>query len=68
MSEWISVKSIKDVPNGDWLVKTDGFRLGLNMHTASVAENVAFVGGLFSYDQPNVTAYQPLPSPPQECK
>jgi len=61
MSEWIKVESIKEVPEGQWLVKVDGTTLGLNMHTASIHKNLSMVGGLFHFDQPNVIAYMPLP-------
>lgn len=70
MSKWISVKDAEEIPLGAWLGYLEVKTLGTRFHVVRVRKinngNLTLVGGNFSFDMPRVTAYQPLPKPPEK--
>ena len=62
MSKWIKVESAKDLPLGNWLVKTDEKRgKEVNIQVAEIRPNMRLVGQYFHFDMPNVNEYYSTP-------
>lgn len=64
MNEWIDAKDRP--PEGKCLVMLKRSVAFNKMHTANFTGNVKTVGGMFSFDMPEITHWMPLPKPPED--
>ncbi len=56
---WRPVKSIEDIPDGEWLVQLSNGK----MATAHISRFMQVIGGKFHFDMQPVVAYMALPQP-----
>ena len=56
---WRPVKSIEDIPDGEWLVQLSNGK----MATANISRFMQVIGGRFHFDMQPVVAYMSLPQP-----
>ena len=61
MSDWIEVKSHRDVPIGNWVVQLERESHGCDIAIMKKMENITLIGDHFAFDHSKVLRYQPLP-------